>query len=205
MVEGPPGRAGRLWLLERLDTARRGEDLLDRQRRLLQDEGRRLSLLAEETASAWAEAAAESQRWALRVALLGGTPAAQRTAAPVAGRADVDVSWHDTMGVHRPDDARCRLPVLDPAELAAADAANAPAAAAHRRAVEAAAAHAVASTAQREVEAALSSVRRRLRALQRHRIPALEDALRTLLLLLEEREREERVVTRWAQRRRVPR
>ena len=200
MVDAPPGRAGRLWLRERLDAAQRGAELLERQRRLLLAEEERLARAAEETGSDWAEATARARRWDVRVAVLGGTPAALRTAAPVSGRAEVEVAWHDTAGVHRPREARCRLPTLDAAELAAADGATAPAAEAFRRAVEAAAAHATAQRAYDEVAAALASVRRRVRALEHHRIPALQEAMDRLVLQLEEREREERVVTRWAQR-----
>jgi len=200
MVEVPPGRAGRLWLVERLEAARRGAELLDRERQLLRRQQRRLSLLVEETGHAWDEAFADAQRWGLRAAVLGGTAAAVRTAGPVAGRAEVEVVWRNTMGVRHPDDARCRIPVLDPIELAAADAAVGPAAAAYGRAVEAAVTYAVTSTALREVEAGLAMVQRRLRALEHHRIPSLEEALHVLLLRLEERELEERVVTRWAQR-----
>jgi V/A-type H+-transporting ATPase subunit D len=203
MVDVPPGRAGRLWLVERLGAARRGAELLERQRQLLRRQQRRLSLLVEETEHAWADALAAARRWELRAAVLGGTPAALRTAGPVAGRAEVEVVWRNTMGVRHPDDARCQIPALDPTELAAADAAVGPAAAAYGRAIEAAVAHAVTSTALREVEAGLAKVQRRLRALEHHRIPALEEELATLMLRLEERELEERVVTRWAQRTRA--
>ncbi|HXX90032.1 MAG TPA: V-type ATP synthase subunit D, partial [Acidimicrobiales bacterium] len=158
----------------------------------------RLARRVAESGRRWATALEDAQRWGLRAGLLGGTAAMARAAGPVTGRAEVQVVWRNSMGVRHPDDAHVALPDVEPAELAAADAAVGPAAAAYRHAVETAVAHAVDSTALREVEAGLATVQRRLRALERHRIPALEETLRTLVLRLEEREREERVVTRWA-------
>lgn len=194
----PPGRAGRLWLLSRLDTARRGADLLRRKRQLLRREHQRLSLLVEETARAWRATSDAAERWGLRAALLGGTTSVRYAAGRVQGQGNVLVAWRNTMGVRHPDEVRCVLPELSPAEVAAANSALGPAATAHRRALEAAARHAVAVTAQREVEAELVATQRRLRAIERHRIPVLEAELRTLLLRLDEFEREERVITLWA-------
>jgi len=45
----PPGRAGRLWLLGRVASARRSVELLDRKRKLLQREDARLTELCEQT------------------------------------------------------------------------------------------------------------------------------------------------------------
>jgi V/A-type H+-transporting ATPase subunit D len=74
------------------------------------------------------------------------------------------------------------------------------------RALRAAAEHAVASAALREVESELVSTHRRLRAIERHRLPALQAQLQVLVLQLDEREREERLIARWAMgaRRGVP-
>ncbi|MGA8296609.1 MAG: V-type ATP synthase subunit D, partial [Acidimicrobiales bacterium] len=57
------------------------------------------------------------------------------------------------------------------------------------------------ATSFRVLTAELRSTNRRLRTIEHHRIPALEDALRVLNLRLEELEREERVVSRWAMKR----
>ena len=45
----PPGRAGRLWLVERIGTAERGVQLLRQKREVLRSEQRRLLLMAEQT------------------------------------------------------------------------------------------------------------------------------------------------------------
>ena len=196
----PPGRAGRLWIIVRLDAARRGRELLDRKRQLLRREGRRLTLLAEERTAAWNAAAREAATWALRAALLGGAHELAIVAGPVAGRARVEVAWRNTMGVSHPDRAACELPELTPPEVVAANAAYGPAADAHRRALQAAVDAAVVNDARRRIATELAATQRRLRGIERHRIPALDEALRTLALRLDELEREERVVTRWAQR-----
>lgn len=196
----PPGRAGRLWIIVRLDAARRGRELLDRKRQLLRRELRRLMLLADERTAAWNAAAADAATWALRARLLGGAHELAIVAGPVAGRARVEVSWHNTMGVTHPEGAVCELPELSPGEVVAANAAFGPAAEAHRRALQAAVDAAVVTEAVRRIAAELAATQRRLRGIERHRIPALDDALQTLALRLDELEREERVVTRWAQR-----
>ncbi len=198
----PPGRTGRLWLMERLAVARRGEDLLDRKRQLLRFEQQRLTVLCDRAERVWHTACAAAEQWGLRVAVLGGDATALRTARALAGPATVEISWGNTMGVRLPGAAACTLPVLAPAEVAAGNSAVGPAASAYRRALEAAAAYAVAAAAKREVEAELRATQRRLRAIERHRIPRLESSLHDLALRLEELEREERVVTRWAYTRR---
>ena len=121
-----------------------------------------------------------AQRWGLRAAVLGGHGGGRAHRGPVAGRAEVEVVWRNTMGVRHPDDARCDIPVLDPAELAAAGAAAVgPAAAAYRRALEAAVAHGGDLPASAEVEAGLGASSVGCGRLERHRIPSLEEALAT--------------------------
>lgn len=198
----PPGRAGRLWLLARLGAARRGRELLERKRQLLHREQQRLALLADERAHAWNDACTEAVRWTLRAGILGGTGELQLYGAPLAGRAGVTITWRNTMGVRHPEDARCELPLLPPAAAVAANAALAPAARAQRAALEAAVGAAVAATARRRIEAELAVTQRRVRALERHRIPMLEASLHELLFRLDELEREERVSARWARERR---
>jgi vacuolar-type H+-ATPase subunit D/Vma8 len=56
----------------------------------------------------------------------------------------------------------------------------------------------VVETARESIGAELQATQRRLRGIERHRVRPLQDALRTLDLQLEELEREERVVARWA-------
>ena len=194
----PPGRAGRLWLVERIGTATRGVELLRQKRQVLRREQRRLSLIAEQTGAAWARAAEDAERWGSRACALGGSTAVRLVAGDVAGRGTVSISWRNTMGTRHPDEARCEFPVLLPPAAASSNAAIAPAATAHGRALRAAAEHAVASAALREVEVELASTQRRLRAIEHHRLRALEVQLHDLVLRLDELEREERLVSRWA-------
>jgi len=198
----PPGRAGRLWLRGRLASARRSMELLDRKRQLLRRERDRLAELREETHRRWVASCAEAETWGLRASILGGTADVTLSSAAVAGRARVDVTWRNTMGVRHPDDPHCALPAFAPADAAAANAAIMPAAASYRRALEAGVAYAVTDTSFKVLDLELRDTERRLRAIERRRVPLLEDGLRRLELHLDELEREERVVTRWAQRRR---
>jgi V/A-type H+-transporting ATPase subunit D len=184
----PAGRAGRLWLLDRIDAAQRGRDLLDRKRQLLRRQFDQLALLAAERRHTLIAACVDAETWALRAAMLGGSAETALVAGAVSGQATVSVSWRNTMGARHPEEAHCELPELAPAELAAGNAALRPAAEAYR----------VAETARQKIGAELQATQRRLRGIERHRVPALQDALRTLELQLEELEREERVVTRWA-------
>jgi V/A-type H+-transporting ATPase subunit D len=197
----PAGRAGRLWLLDRIDAAQRGRDLLDRKRQLLRRQFDQLALLAEERRHALTAACADAETWGLRAALLGGSAETALVAGAVSGQARVTVKWRNTMGARHPDEAHCELPELAPPELGAANAALGPAAAAYRRALTLAVEVAVAETARQKIGDELQATQRRLRGIERHRVPALQDALRTLDLQLEELEREERVVTRWARTR----
>jgi len=198
----PPGRAGRLWLRGRLASARRSMKLLDRKRQLVRRERDRLAELREETHRRWVVSCHEAETWGLRASILGGAADVTLSSAAVAGRASVEVTWRNTMGVRHPDDPRCALPTLAPADSAAANSAVSPAAASYRRALEAGVAYAVADTSFALLDVELRATERRLRAIERRRVPLLEEALRRLELHLDELEREERVVTRWAQHRR---
>jgi V/A-type H+-transporting ATPase subunit D len=199
--QSPPGRAGRPWLLERIATATHGADLLREKQQLLSRERRRLVQYREEAARAWAETTAEVDCWSTRADALGGTAALRLVGAAKAGQAEVSISWRSTMGVLHPDEARVVTPSLSGWDMAAVNAAVAPTAESARRALEAGARHAVAESALRAVEAELISTRRRLRAIEHHRLPRLEGQLHALLLQLDEVEREERLVTRWAAQR----
>jgi len=199
----PPGRAGRLWLLGRVASARRSVELLDRKRKLLQREDARLTELCEQTRMRWEAACGDAETWGLRATVLGGAADVALAAAAVAGRASVDLTWRNTMGVAHPDVSRSEPAVLPAADAAAANAAVAPAAAAYRRALETAVAYAAADMSRRVVNAELRATERRQRAIERHRLPALEEDLARLELRLDELERDERVVGRWAQQRRL--
>jgi V/A-type H+-transporting ATPase subunit D len=198
----PPGRAGRPWLLERIAIATHGLDLLRRKQQLLSREHRRLVQLREETMLAWTTASTEADRWATRVDAISGTTTARLVGASTQGCAEISISWRNTMGALHPDEVRVVVPTLDVMNRAV-NAALGPSADAHQRGLEAAARQAVVESALRAVETELASTRRRLRAIERHRLPMLDGELRSLTLRLDEVEREERLVTRWAAQRLV--
>jgi V/A-type H+/Na+-transporting ATPase subunit D len=198
----PPGRAGRLWLVSRLNSTRRSLELLDRKRQLLLAELTAMVDRRARAAADWRAACAEAERWGARANALAGATEVGRAGASVAGTARVEIPWPNTMGVVHPGRPAPDLPLLDPTEAAATSAAVGPAAAAARDALAAAAEFGSAEEAHRLLAAELAATERRHRTLERHRLPALEEALTRLELRLEELEREERVATRWAQRRR---
>jgi V/A-type H+/Na+-transporting ATPase subunit D len=197
----PPGRAGRLWLLNRLAFARRSLELLDRKHQLLLQELTGLGARRDEARGRWVQACTEAQRWGVRVTALGGQSDMALAAASVSGRAEVTVPARNTMGVLHPGEPRCTLPELPPTEGAAGNAAVMPAAEAQREALGAAATYAALERSYRLLVAELQSTSRRRRAVEHNRIPSLADALRRLELHLDEVEREEWVVGRWVRRR----
>jgi V/A-type H+/Na+-transporting ATPase subunit D len=179
----PPGRAGRIWLVRRLDTARRGADLLDRKLRILQGELARLQDAAAETAAQWERCQADARTWLLRAAILGGERAIRL--GNDGQVADVQVSYATTMGIRYPATATCTIPpalTWDSPVMARARQA-------HRAALEAAARHAAASAAARVVDDEVRATRYRLRAVQDRWIPGLEQALAEVTFTIEELER----------------
>ena len=197
----PQSRAGRLWLISRIATARRGAELLDRKRQLLQREKSRLALEQEDTRRRFEDAFAVAERWSARSAVLGGQSDLLLASRVLPERAVVDVTWRNSMGVLHPDSSECSFPAFAPLQAAAFNAALFPTAQAYREALDAAVARAVADHAFRRVDAELSATKRRVRAIERYRLPALEDALRRVEQRLDEVDREERVVARWARAR----
>lgn len=200
--DATPGRARRLWLLARLERARRSLELLDRKRHALLAELLRLADEREQVARDWEPACAAAAAWARRANALGGASDVAVAGSSVARRASVEIEWTHTVGVHRPARVRCDLPALPAAYAAAASAAVAPAAAAHRRVIATGASLAVAEVSYRMIDDELRATERRHRAIERLAIPALEEELRRLSLHLDELERQDRVVTRWARQRR---
>lgn len=202
MPEVPQGRAGRQWLIDRVAIAERGVDLLHQKQQLLQRERQRLFRLLDAAEREWRSAEADAGRWSMRASALGGPGEVALVATGVAGRARITVTWLNTMGVTHPDRAVISAPEVATSVLASANGAMAPALAAHRRALAAAASYAVVTTAVTALDAELASTRRRLRAIERHRLPELRGQLRRLAYHLDEIEREERLVSRWAAHRR---
>ena len=104
-VRHPPGRAGRLWLQHRLSVAATGADLLDKKRRALVQEHRRLQVLARKTEAEWARAAAEADTWVSSAAVMAGDEKL-RLLQVLHAAADVTVHWRSSMGVAFPADAK---------------------------------------------------------------------------------------------------
>lgn len=194
----PPGRAGRLWLMHRLDVARRGQDVLDEKRQALlrEEEGARARmLLAREE---WEASAEEARRWLDRAAILGSERSIGLARLHAGGPARVEVAWRNTLGVLHPIEATLALPPARHADTLAGSAALVPCAEAHRRALEAGARYAVARTSHERVAAELERTVRRLQAIERRWLPEHRRALAGVELRLDEEEREETVRLRWA-------
>lgn len=190
-VRHPPGRAGRPWLVHRLQIARRGAELLDDKQRALLRERARLQPQVADARQRWERTAAEAERWLIRAALLGGERqmALPATTAP-AVRAVVTVRWHTVLGVTCPAEATV-AGGADAVPAAGASAALIEAARAHRRAIEAAAALAAVARALALIEADLRATSLRRNAIRHRWIPAHEQALAALSATLEELERED--------------
>jgi vacuolar-type H+-ATPase subunit D/Vma8 len=197
----PPGRSGRLWLRHRSEVASTGADLLDRKRRALVQEYRRLQVLARQKAEAWAEAARDADVWVSRLAVLAGD---EQIAMLVTTRpaAQVTIRWRSQMGVVFASEAMLDLgppPHTASSGSAAADLAVP----ASRRALQAAVDDAVMASAFRRVGHELSITSRRQRALERRWLPALAAESARLDEMLDELEREEATRSVWAKRRRT--
>jgi V/A-type H+-transporting ATPase subunit D len=190
----PPGRAGRLWLLQRLAVADRTAGLLDRKLQVLATELDRLRAATERTGQQWDTACREAQRTLLRAVLLGGERAVRLAGGPA--DAQVTISYTVTMGARHPATARYSTAEPD----AWAGAAVAAARQAHRAALAAAARHAAASAAVAVIEAETTTTRYRLRAVRDRWIPQLTQALAEAELVLDEMERDDAARLRIARR-----
>jgi len=191
----PPGRAGRLWLRDRLGLAEHGLSLLEKKLTLLEQERARLRLLAEHTRHDWHASCLAARTWQLRAELLGGRHSLQLAAPPRA--ADATVHWTTTAGVRYPNDIDCTLPT-DPDDVIAGSITVVAAIAAHRTAITDAARYAAAEAAVRSVDREFTATRIRAQGLRRRRIPDLRAALAHIELALEEQERSEGIGLRWA-------
>ncbi|MEU0112401.1 V-type ATP synthase subunit D [Streptomyces bobili] len=195
----PPGRAGRLRLRRSLDVAERGADLLERKLRILSSEHQRL-LHAEESADrARRDLLSEAETWLLRGLLLGGEQALDAAVAGI-GPAEVTVRWTSSMGVRRPAAASVAVRARPRTSAAPTNTALVHAEAVYGRALRAAAEYAVAHDAAELMGAEVISTRHRVRALRRHWIPRLREALDRADLALEQAEHEDGVRRRWAAR-----
>ncbi|KRE52527.1 V-type ATP synthase subunit D [Phycicoccus sp. Soil748] len=184
----PPGRAGRVWLRRRLQTARRGREQMDRRLRILLPERRQLVAVLDQQRHDWSGACEDAATWLRRAALLGGEDALEL--ARSAQQVRVTVAWASSMGVTYPVEASLTRagPQL---ERLWSNAALAPATTAAWRMVEAGAALAVTEEAVRRLDAEVTLTRRRLRVLDQRWLPELTGALRDLELVLEQGELED--------------
>jgi len=190
----PPGRAGRVWIAERVEVARRASELLEQKQQLLRREQRRFAELAGRTGHEWETLAAEADIWNARALVAGGRDELHRAASAV-DAAEARLIWTNEAGVTYPSTAVTDLPrpprpAGSPALVQAADAC--------RRALDAAVRHAAATTALTRVEAELVATVRRLRAIRDRWLPHLEAQLEELDVRLDEGEREETIRLRWA-------
>jgi V/A-type H+-transporting ATPase subunit D len=200
----PPGRAGRTWLVGRLEIATRGAELLDRKRQALLREQARVRAEAADALQAWEEAATQAARWSDRATMLDGADRLELLARHVQDRASLRLSRSNLMGARIPSVEAVAVP--DPPPLSALGGSSAAVIAARAccEAVRAAARHAVARRADLELSAELGRVARRLRALQQRWIPQHEEALAMLDLALDESQREQAIRVRWLSSRLEP-
>ncbi len=198
----PPGRMGRLWLLNRLDLAERGVTLLEQKLHLLTALQKELQRRAEQSRHGWERACREADMWGLRAVLLDGQQAIDLavTTAP----ASVTEQWAITAGVRYPDASVCVLPPEDDPAVIFPTSASVQAARAYRAAVVAAAECAAAQSAMRTVEREVHTTRLRVRALSRHWLPLLRQELARIELALEEEDRDGAIRVRLVDRRRGP-
>ena len=196
----PPGRTGRTWLLERLEIARRGADLLDRKRRALLREQAQRRAEVDDALCAWGEAMSEAQLWIGRATMVDGAGRLELLARHALQQASLEVSWSNLMGARLSSIAQLQVPEPPPLSALGASSASVSAARAYCRATRAAARYAVAERAAAELSAELGRASRRLRALQTRWIPQHEAALAQLELALDESQREQSVRVRWATR-----
>jgi V/A-type H+/Na+-transporting ATPase subunit D len=194
----PPGRAGRLWLRDRISAARGAADLLDRKRRELETELHRMGTIAQRRERDWRAKGAEAEQWLDRVDDTGGDRALRVAAALEPDPSEVRLDWQRVMGVHYPTDFHLTLPPTPTVASLDGGAALEFAIEAYKAAVTAAVAHAVARTAEERIRTDLDRTIRRLRALRLRAIPAHDEALRALEVRLDEKDREEAVAARWS-------
>jgi V/A-type H+/Na+-transporting ATPase subunit D len=196
----PPGRMGRLWVLNRLDLAERGVTLLEQKLHLLTALQEELRRRAEQSRHGWQQACREADLWGLRAVLLGGQNAIDL--AVVTAPASVTVQWAITAGVRYPDVAACVLPPENDPAVIYPISASVRAARAYRAAVVAAAECAAAQSAVKTIEREVHTTRLRVRALSRHWLPLLRQELARIELELEEEDRDEAIRVRLVGRQR---
>jgi V/A-type H+-transporting ATPase subunit D len=196
-IRVPPGRAGRLWLLRRIEVARRGADVLEQKRRTILRERLLLGEQLVEATAAWERAAAAASDWNARAAAAAGPRALRLAAVGVAGTAVVTVTERNVLGTTVPDSATVSSTAA-PGRGVTGGAVIRLAAEAHGEALVAAAVLAARRAAHEAIEAELHTTVRRLRAIEHRWIPRHEGELARLQLSLDEAELADIARARWA-------
>jgi len=193
----PPGRAGRTWLVSRLDVARRGAELLDRKRQALLAEQARVRAQAEQARREWQDAATQVGVWTARAGIVDGAIRLELLARHVEHRAALELSWKNLMGARLPHAESIDVPDPPPVSALGGSSAAVMLARACAQAARAAARYGIAERAEAELSAELERAARRLRALRERWIPQHEHALASLDLALDEAQREQAIRVRW--------
>jgi V/A-type H+/Na+-transporting ATPase subunit D len=197
----PPGRAGRTWLLGRLDVAHRGAELLDRKRQALLAEQLRSQVELEHARQEWTDAAADVVTWTRRAGLVDGAARLELLARHSSAPASLELSWRNLMGARIPQAKVIEIPDLPDVSALGGSSAAVLLAQACTEAARAAARYAIAQRAAGELSAELARAARRLRALRERWIPQHEQALAALDLALDESQREQAIRVRWLAKR----
>jgi V/A-type H+-transporting ATPase subunit D len=196
-IRVPPGRAGRLWLMRRLEVAARGTVVLDQKRRTLLRERQRTATALAKAATAWERHAHLAMQSNDRALALAGARRLRLAAVHCKRPTTAAITWRNTIGTMIPTDVRVDIAEA-PDFVSLGGTAVALAADAHRQALAAAAAHAAARAAHEAIETEFAATTRRLRAIERRWIPEHERALRRLELELAERDLEDIARARFA-------
>ena len=112
-IRVPPGRAGRLWLMRRLEVAARGTDVLDQKRRTLLRERQRTATALADAAAAWEREARLATQSNDRALALAGERRLRLGAVHCTRPATAEVTWRNMIGTVIPTEVR-----VDIAELA---------------------------------------------------------------------------------------
>lgn len=193
----PPGRAGRTWLIARLEVAQRGAELLDRKRQVLLGEQARVRAEAERARQDWNEAAARMETWSSRAGIIDGAARLELLARHARDRASLELSWLNFMGARIPHTDAVDVPEPPAVSALGGSSAAVLLARASCEAARAATRFAIAERAESELSAELGRAARRLRALRERWIPQHEQALAALDLALDEGQREQAIRVRW--------
>lgn len=176
-----------MWLRHRLAAAERGSDLLRQKLMMLAREQFRLHAERDRTVRDWLAADRAARGWLARASALDGDGPVSAVMADT-GPLLVATQWTTVMGVRYPLPPAASLPA-DPRPVGGP--ASVRSVTAYREAALAAVQAAAATRAAATVDAEIALTRQRVRALDRHWVPRLRDALVTAQLRMSELETED--------------